>query len=921
MNKKCIICNLFLIFWANCVFGENWFFHNSDCMVSFNKSTLTCELKMTGNYEGDGIIDWIPSKIEYGGDLYQLRKIMDNAFSNPVIRNKIKKVVIPEGVETIGMSAFDGCKNMNQITLPNSLDSIGMNAFRSCESLNNLVIPPNVKFMSYSIFQYSTNLKNLIYLPMKAPQMWNGAENTYVLPGSNYKNVACAGKNCTTVNIIEMVNYGEEKYTYNGYNPNPNITCNMDGYSCVVDNTTLKSQAGSYSTSLNIYLFNDSIQINTEIPYSYTIDKAKVIATVNDAIKNYGSNNPKFTVSYTGFSNKDTEVTPTIAPVISTTATKYSGVGEYQISAAGAVFDNYEVTHYKEGVLKVLPAHLLLKANNAKRKYYEDEPIFTFSCMGFVNDDDVQVLTKMPIIKTEATKASNVGKYQISLSGAESNNYSITYEVGELTITKRSLNVTSHCSRLYGEEDPVFPIVYNGFVNNETENDLIIKPTGLTSATKKSNVGEYPIMISGGEATNYDFVYEPGVLTVEKAPLTAKVNDVTKVYGEQNPSFTIEYYGLKNNETIPVWTTKPSFQTVATKASGVGQYLIKAVNGIAKNYDLAIADGILNVTPAPLSIKANDATRLYYSDNPTFSFTCSGFVNGDDRSTLTSMPIVSTTATKTSNVGTYEIDVADAANPNYSIAYVNGKLTITPRTLTALVGNYERIYNEDNPEFEVKYDGFVGNEDETVLYTKAFATTTATKSSDVGTYPITVTGGIATNYLFSYKTGTLTIKKAEQSISWDQDLVGLKVDDQVELKAISTSGLPITYQLENSHIAEVYSAGKSNYLDCKAEGETQIVAVQVGNRNYYSSARIRKRIVIEGASDIISAEDSSLMINRTPFGVSISNVNIGEMIKVYSINGVLFKSMIVDRGMVEIPLTKGKMYIVKVGLKIIKIKL
>ena len=161
MKIKSIICSLLLMLWGNSVYGDNWFFHNGDCVGSFNKSTLTCELKMTGNYKGDGIIDWIPSKIEYEGDLYKLRKIMNNAFSNPVIRNIIKKVVIPEGVETIGMSAFDGCKNMNQITLPNSLDSIGMNAFRNCKSLNNLVIPPNVNFMSYSIFENSTNLKTL----------------------------------------------------------------------------------------------------------------------------------------------------------------------------------------------------------------------------------------------------------------------------------------------------------------------------------------------------------------------------------------------------------------------------------------------------------------------------------------------------------------------------------------------------------------------------------------------------------------------------------------------------------------------------------------------------------------------------------------------------------------------------------------
>jgi hypothetical protein len=152
---------------------------------------------------------------------------------------------------------------------------------------------------------------------------------------------------------------------------------------------------------------------------------------------------------------------------------------------------------------------------------------------------------------------------------------------------------------------------------------------------------------------------------------------------------------------------------------------------------------------------------------------------------LTATPSLSTSATRNSNVGTYEIKVGDTSSPNYSISFVNGTLTITPRTLIASVGNYERAYNEENPAFEVKYNGFVGNDDEKVLLSKPEAKTSATKTSDVGTYPINVTGGSADNYTFNYSSGTLTINKAEQTITWEQDLSDLKIGDQVELLASS----------------------------------------------------------------------------------------------------------------------------------------
>ena len=491
----------------------------------------------------------------------------------------------------------------------------------------------------------------------------------------------------------------------------------------------------------------------------------------------------------------------------------------------------------------------------------------------------------------------------------------------DYSINRANLNVkANNASRVYGDDNPSFNFAYFGFADGEDESVITTLPTIRTTATKTSNVGEYPITISGGSAKNYEFVYEPGVLTVTKAPLSAKVNDATKVYGSQNPAFTIEYYGLKNNESTPAWTVSPSFQTNATKTSGVGAYAVKAVNGVPVNYDIgAITAGTLNITPAPLTIKANDAVRQYYSDDPTLSYTCNGFVNSEDENVLTTKPTLLTVATRTSNVGIYEIKVGETSSPNYSISSVNGTLTITPRTLIASVGNYERVYNEENPVFEVKYGGFVGDDDEKVLISKPEAKTTATKTSDVGTYPINVTGGSADNYTFSYTSGILTINKAEQTISWEQDLSALSVDDQVELKAEASSGLPITYTVDQTNIADIYSAGNKYYLDCKGEGTFQIVAVQNGNKNYYSSTRIRKNVTIGNSSGINEMANSPVKVQRTTYGIKVIDANVGDMIFVYTLDGLLQHSIKVDSNNVDIQLNKHDVYIMKVAGKTVKI--
>ena len=63
-----------------------------------------------------------------------------------------------------------------------------------------------------------------------------------------------------------------------------------------------------------------------------------------------------------------------------------------------------------------------------------------------------------------------------------------------------------------------------------------------------------------------------------------------------------------------------------------------------------------------------------------------------------------------------------------------------------------------NPLFELTYDGFADGDDETTAFTTLpVATTTATNDSPVGTYPITISGGVSEKYSITYQSGTLTI--------------------------------------------------------------------------------------------------------------------------------------------------------------------
>lgn len=781
-------------------------------------------------YTGDVII---PEYVYHNGVKYIVTGIGANAFctspsaSLSSYMTNLKSIQLPSTIANIGQCAFYKCQAIKNLTIPSSVVKIGNDSFwcENCVSTLFLSsVPPTVNASGAVITGVANGLLHIpgeIWVPsIKAYSSWNRSIDGF------------------WGGLVEICTPEKFAFTYNGLNPKTGWTNNINGYSMQVNDFIMQKNAGKYSVDVKVdYYKEGKLAFTAFVPYEYTISKAT----------------------------------------------------------------------------------LIVKANNA--------------------------------------------------------------------------------SRVYGDDNPSFTLVYSGFVNEENESEITAFPVISTTATKDSRVGEYPITISGGSAANYEFVYESGVLTVTKAPLSAKVNDTTRLYGSQNPAFTIDYYGLKNGETAPEWTTPPTFQTDATQISGVGNYVVSATNGVPINYDLAeITAGTMSITPAPLTIKANDASRQYYSEEPAFSYYCNGFVNGDDESVLSSVPVLSTTATLTSNVGTYDIKVGEVYSSNYEISFVNGTLTITPRVLTASVGNYERLYNEDNPAFEVKYEGFVGGDNESKLKSQATASTSATKTSDVGTYPIYVSGGSADNYTFSYTSGTLTINKTEQTISWEQDLIGLKVGDQVELKAVASSGLPVTYTMDNFTAAEIYSTGSKSYLDCKAGGQFLIRAVQNGDKNYYSTPRATNTVSIigsnppsdpsltikqadngsvsiqvskgsvytftvapsngwkvhsvtfnntdvtnqlssdgryttpainsnstlyvvyeQGNSAVYSAKQSDVKIQATSSGVRVIDANIGDMIRVYTTDGLLQHTVKVDGDVIDIPLTKDDVYIVKVGAKTVKL--
>lgn len=173
--------------------------------------------------------------------------------------------------------------------------------------------------------------------------------------------------------------------------------------------------------------------------------------------------------------------------------------------------------------------------------------------------------------------------------------------------------------------------------------------------------------------------------TISPIDLTITANNQQKTYGTslsggQTTAFAVT--GLAAGESINQVTIGYNGGGAATDGAGVYSHSIvptaytASANFDGNNYIIKYVAGDLNVAPAPLTIKADDKTRNFGDDNPIFTFTYTGFVNGEGPAQLSALPTAYTDATPSYRPGTYPIYVSGAMASNYQITQLQGVLTI-----------------------------------------------------------------------------------------------------------------------------------------------------------------------------------------------------------------------------------------------------
>ena len=100
----------------------------------------------------------------------------DFSKDRPWYHPNVEKLIVEEGVTSIGDNLCYECKNLVDISLPSTLKSIGNSAFQSCNKLTYVSLPSSLVSIGNSAFQSCKNLSD-VHIPYGVEEIGNKAFN------------------------------------------------------------------------------------------------------------------------------------------------------------------------------------------------------------------------------------------------------------------------------------------------------------------------------------------------------------------------------------------------------------------------------------------------------------------------------------------------------------------------------------------------------------------------------------------------------------------------------------------------------------------------------------------------------------------------------------------------------------------------
>ncbi|MCL2659846.1 MAG: Ig-like domain repeat protein [Acidobacteriaceae bacterium] len=452
-----------------------------------------------------------------------------------------------------------------------------------------------------------------------------------------------------------------------------------------------------------------------------------LIVVIGDATRRASEPNPAtFPYAITGqLVNGDSyQAAVTGTPVFTTTAG--STPGSFPITTTGLTSTNY-LLGFVDGTLTVTPdaigvdTSVALTASNSTPAYGDSVMLTaivaphaaTGTVSFYAGTTLLGVATAVNGTAALTTSTLPVGVDTITaVYNGDSSYTSSTSNPVTVTVAKKPLTVTvQNSSRAFATANPQFSYVVTGaLASGDTYATAVTgTPAYAVNATLSSPAGSaFPVNIVDGSgnpctaastscslsSVNYVLTFVPGTLTIVSVASTTTLTTSTTTpnYGDTvtltavvSPGSTglvVFTIGDKVLGTVP---EENSSAVLTLNDLPSGANTITAIYLGDASFGTSVSDPVtVAVSPLPLTVAVNDATRAYGQGNPAFTVTATGaLAPGDTYPTaIRGVAAFTTTATANSPVGAYPVAIVGGLfSINYALTFVPGTLTVSMSTL------------------------------------------------------------------------------------------------------------------------------------------------------------------------------------------------------------------------------------------------